>query len=76
MAPFGSILGGMLAHRFGVPMMFVLAGLVCLGGALLFARKISVLRPMVLPIYRRKGIIPEIAEGLQNASGLLRTERR
>jgi hypothetical protein len=31
---------------------------------------------MVLPIYRRKGIIPEVAEGLENASALLRSERR
>ena len=29
-----------------------------------------------MPIYARKGIIPEIAVGLQNASALLRTERR
>jgi MFS family permease len=76
MAPFGSILGGTLAHRLGVPMTFLLGGIICIGGALLFATKIPTLRPMVLPIYRRKGIIPEIAEGLQNASGLLRSERR
>jgi MFS family permease len=76
MAPFGSILGGALAHRIGVPATFVIGGAACIVGALLFATKIPALRPMVLPIYRRKGIIPEIAEGLQTASGLLRTERR
>jgi MFS family permease len=76
MAPFGSILGGAVAHRIGVNMTFLLGGIVCVGGALLFATKIPVLRPMVLPIYRRKGIIPEIATGLQNASSLLRSERR
>jgi MFS family permease len=76
MAPFGSILGGALAHRIGVPATFVLGGTVCVAGAILFATKIPVLRPMVLPIYARKGIIPEIATGLQNASGLLRTNRR
>jgi MFS family permease len=76
MAPFGSILGGALAHRIGVPATFVIGGAASIVGALLFAMKIPVLRPMVLPIYRRKGIIPEIAEGLQTASGLLRTERR
>jgi MFS family permease len=76
MAPFGSICCGWTAQHIGVPMTFLLAGVICLGGALLFATKIPVLRPMVLPIYRRKGIIPEIAEGLQSASGLLRTERR
>jgi MFS family permease len=76
MAPFGSILGGALAHHIGVPATFLLGGIICLAGAILFATKISVLRPMVLPIYARKGIIPEIATGLQNASGLLRTNRR
>jgi MFS family permease len=76
MAPFGSICCGWTAQHMGVPITFLVAGVVCLGGALLFATRIPVLRPMVLPIYRRKGIIPEIAEGLQSASGLLRTERR
>lgn len=76
MAPFGSVLGGALAHHIGVPTTLLLGGIVCVGGALLFAIKIPVLRPMVLPIYARKGIIPEIATGLQNASALLRSERR
>jgi MFS family permease len=76
MAPFGSILGGALAHHIGVPTTFLLGGIVCVGGAVLFATRIRVLRPMVLPIYARKGIIPQIATGLQEASSLLRTERR
>lgn len=82
MAPFGSLLGGWLAHRIGVPKTFLLAGIICLVGAIIFATRIPVLKPMVLPIYQRKGIlpapgvVPEIAEGLQTASGLLRGERR
>jgi MFS family permease len=76
MAPFGSILGGALAHYTGVPVTLLFGGTACVAGAILFATKIPVLRPMVLPIYARKGIIPEIATGLQNASGLLRTNRR
>jgi MFS family permease len=76
MAPFGSILGGALASHIGVQTTLLLGGIVCAGGALLFATKIRVLRPMVLPIYRRKGIIPEIATSLDSASTLLRTERR
>jgi MFS family permease len=75
-APFGSILGGAVGNRIGVPATFVLGGAFCVIGAADFARRIPALRPMVLPIYRRKGIIPEIATGLQTASGLLRTERR
>jgi hypothetical protein len=59
-----------------VPTPFLIGGAICVGGAILFAKKIRVLRPMVLPIYARKAIIPEIAEGLQSASSLLRRERR
>ena len=76
MAPFGSILGGALANHIGVQMTFLIGGIVCAGGALLFATKIRSMRPMVLPIFVRKGIIPEIATGLGNASSLLRSERR
>jgi hypothetical protein len=76
MAPFGSICGGALAHRIGVPTTLGLGGVVCIVGALLFARRIPMLRPMVLPIYRRKGIIPDVATGLNTAASLLRSERR
>ena len=76
MAPFGSLLGGALAHHIGVPLTFIMGGTLCIAGAVFFATKIPVLRRMVLPIYARKGIIPEIASGLQSASALLRTERR
>ncbi len=78
LAPFGSILGGAVGHRFGVPSAFIGGGALCIIGAADFARRIPALRAMVLPIYQRKGIIPqtEIATGLQTASGLLRSERR
>ena len=76
MTPFGSMLGGALAQVIGVPTTFLIGGAICVAGAILFATKLRVLRPMVLPIYARKGIIPEIATGLQNASTLLRSERR
>jgi len=77
MTPFGSLVGGAVAHRIGVQLTMLCGGIICLGAGLLFALRIPVLRPMVLPIYQRKGIIPlEVAEGLQNASALLRSERR
>jgi MFS family permease len=76
MAPFGSLLGGAVAHQIGVQLTLICGGVICLGGAVLFALRIPVLRPMVVPIYMRKGIVPQVAEGLQNASALLRSERR
>ena len=75
-APFGSLIAGATAHQIGVRVTIAGGGLVCLLGGILFASQIPKLRPMVLPIYRRKGIIPQVAEGLQNASALLRSERR
>ena len=76
MSPFGSLSGGAVAHHIGVSLTFLLGGIACLGGAILFAMQIPTLRPMVLPIYARKGIVPHLAEGLESASALLRTERR
>src|SRR3954452_719850 len=76
MAPFGSILGGAIANRIGVQLTIIAGGCICLAGGALFASRIRALRPLVLPIYRQKGIIPQVAEGLQNASALLRSERR
>jgi MFS family permease len=76
MAPFGSLIGGAVAHRFGVQITMLCGGVLCVGAGLLFGSRIPALKPMVLPIYQRKGIVPQVAEGLQNASALLRSERR
>jgi len=76
MAPFGSLLCGAVANRIGVPLTIICGGIVCLGSGALFATRIPALRPLVMPIYKRKGIIPQVAEGLQSASAMLRSERR
>lgn len=57
--PFGSLIYGALAHRIGAPNTLVLGGICCLIGAFLFARRISVIRDQVSPIYVKLGIIPE-----------------
>ena len=76
MAPFGSLLCGAVAHRIGVQLTIICGGAMCLAAGALFATRIPALRPLVMPIYRRKGIIPQVAEGLQSASAILRSERR
>lgn len=68
MAPFGSLLGGALAHRFGAPRTVMLGGAVCLVGAAMFAMRLPALRRLVRPIYRQRGIIPEVASGIQAAA--------
>jgi MFS family permease len=77
MAPFGSLLGGALASRIGAPWTVALGGLVCLGGAAVFARKLPELRRLVRPIYRERGIIPEVVTAVQVATdATARSERR
>jgi MFS family permease len=68
--PIGSLLAGWLAEKIGAPYTLSLGGLCCIAGAIVFARSINVLRKMIRPVYIKKGIIPEVAEGIEAASGL------
>src|SRR5207253_2831769 len=70
MAPFGSLLAGYGADLLGAPGMVRLGGACCIVGALLFRLALPAIRAKVRPIYVQKGILPEIAEGLQTASQL------
>jgi MFS family permease len=69
-APFGSLLAGGVADRIGAPDTLLFGGACCIAGALAFTRALPRLRELVAPIYRRLGILPPIAEGLQSASHL------
>ena len=68
--PVGSIIGGSLASKIGAPETVLIGGLVCVIGALFFARRLPVLRELARPIYVKMGIIPEIATGIQSATEL------
>jgi len=70
MVPLGSLLAGILAHFVGAPRTVILGGVCCIAGAAVFARKLPTLRKRVHPIYVKMGIIPEVASGLQSATGL------
>jgi MFS family permease len=65
MAPFGSLLAGTMAHRFGAPWTVIINGSVVLLGAAWFASRLPAVRREIRPIYREMGIIP--AESLQLA---------
>jgi predicted MFS family arabinose efflux permease len=69
-APFGSLLAGFVASRVGAPDTLIAGGAACILGALVFTRSLPRLRGLVAPIYRRLGILPPIAQGLQSASEL------
>jgi MFS family permease len=69
-APLGSLIAGAVADGVGVPNTVLLGGFGCIAAALLFFRELPRLRAVVRPIYRRLGILPEIAEGIQSASAI------
>jgi MFS family permease len=69
MAPVGSLLSGALANVIGAPWTVFIGGAACLAGAGVFARKLPQLREKVRPIYVTKGILPEVAAGIDCASG-------
>ena len=72
MAPFGSMLAGVLASKLGAPLAVSLGGAACIVGGIVFGLQLPALRQVALPIYREKGIIPEIASGLGAASNVSR----
>ncbi len=67
-APFGSLFAGLVAARIGAPFTLAIGGSCCIAGALWFVTKLPQVRAHVRPIYRKMGILPEIAEGLQTAA--------
>lgn len=69
-APFGSLLAGSLADRIGAPYTLLLGGTGCVVGAALFYRALPRLREFVRPIYRQKGILPELHTGTSAAAEL------
>ena len=64
MAPFGSLLAGAMAHKFGAPWTVMMNGCVVMLGTAWFATRLPVLRREIRPIYREMGIIPA-EEGIQ-----------
>jgi MFS family permease len=69
--PFGSLIAGGLAHRFGAPHTLLFGGIGCLLAAAWFASLLPRLGERVRPIYIQKGILPAMAaEGINAATQL------
>ena len=66
-APFGSLIAGALAARIGAPWTIAGGGLLCSLAAGWFALQLPALRQEVRPIYQKLGILPQVAQGLQEA---------
>jgi Arabinose efflux permease len=73
-APFGSLLAGSLAERIGAPHTLLIGGSGCIIGAFWFYRALPRLRQFVRPIYKEKGIIPEMQAGVMNTAELRNAE--
>ena len=69
-APFGSLLAGSMADRFGAPRTLVFGGICCLLGAAWFERELPEIRDAIRPIYRRMGILPPAAEAAAQSARL------
>lgn len=77
MAPFGALLAGSLAGVIGADWTVFAGGVSCLLGAAIFARKLPGLREQVRPMFATKGIVPEVAQGIECAAdGATATAKR
>jgi len=56
--PIGNLMAGAVAGTVGSQATLLIGGIACLGGGLLFALRLPLLRAGIRPIYRRMGIIP------------------
>jgi MFS family permease len=57
--PFGGLLAGFAAARWGAPATVAASGVVCLIGTALYVRTYPAIRSAVRPIYTRLGILPK-----------------
>jgi MFS family permease len=76
MVPFGSLLAGWLAAHMGALSTIFCGGLFTALGGVLFWRQLPALRRSVRPIYVRLGILPEVAQGLNEAAEMSRPPER
>jgi MFS family permease len=62
MTPFGSLLAGALAHRFGAPHAVMITGAFCLAGAAWYTTQLRSIRTVMRPIYIEMGILQSASE--------------
>ncbi len=65
MAPFGSLLAGSLAHRFGAPHTVIATGAVCVLGSAWYTTELPRIRKIMRPIYQQMGLITEVGEPMR-----------
>lgn len=68
MAPFGSLIAGSIASKIGAPYTLAIGGFVCIIAAVSFIFRLPAIRQAARPTYIKRGIIKEIAEGLDSTT--------
>jgi len=68
MSPLGSLVAGSLASAIGAPHTLQIGGACVFLGGIAFALQLRGLRKYIRPIYKRMGILPSVAAGLQQAT--------
>ena len=74
MAPFGSLMAGVLSARIGTQWTLMFSGIICILGSLWFASRLREIRIILRPVYVKLGILPEAALGVQQATTLQSTQ--
>jgi MFS family permease len=70
MAPFGSLLAGLLAGAVGAPLTVAISGICCIAAALWFTTRLKYIRTLIRPIYIDLGILPaEVSAVMEDAGG-------
>jgi MFS family permease len=68
--PVGSLAGGALATRLGAPWTVAIGGLACVALSVVFQPRLATLGDDVHRVAASRGVLPEVASGLQTASEL------
>jgi MFS family permease len=68
--PVGSLAGGALATRIGAPWTVAIGGLACVALSVTFRPRLATLGDDVHRVAASRGVLPEVASGLQTASEL------
>ena len=67
-APIGSLLSGVMASSIGASNTLIVCSVSCLAASVVFASKLPSIRLAIRPIYRKMGIISEVAAGLNTVN--------
>ncbi|MCL5071092.1 MAG: MFS transporter [Actinobacteria bacterium] len=69
-SPFGSLISGGVADAIGAPYTVLISGVIVIVCAIVFFMRLPALRKLARPVFIKKGIIVEIAKGIQAATDL------